>query len=308
MRVEVDKTTYGRHFPVTINPFISEPFIELNSSKADRIIRLVDNENEPVIGLVAGIREGMIRSPFSAPFGGFHFKKENIYSNEIDKFLALLKEYAFSSGINGIEVVTPPDIYHHTFNAKIINSMIRFGFRFTIPDITNWVDLRGFDGKFSQKNSREYFRQAERNGLRFKLTDDSVEMADVYNLIRENRARFGRPIYMTLDDILATGSIWPADFFKIESSTGSLVASAIFYRSHPEISYAVFWGDNEEGRPLRAMDFLVYNLYSFYKNLDYKYIDLGISTEAGTPNEGLLRFKESHEAVSALRFRLTMKF
>jgi hypothetical protein len=44
----------------------------------------------------------------------------------------------------------------------------------------------------------------------------------------------------------------------------------------------------------------------YYKNLGFKYIDLGISSESGIPNEGLMRFKESHEAVSSLRFRFRL--
>ena len=79
MLVEKDISTYRRYFPVDSNPFISERFIELNRDKVDRIIRLVDESGEPVIGLVAGIKDGILKSPFSAPFGGFHFRKDNIY-------------------------------------------------------------------------------------------------------------------------------------------------------------------------------------------------------------------------------------
>jgi hypothetical protein len=56
------------------------------------------------------------------------------------------------------------------------------------------------------------------------------------------------------------------------------------------------------------MDFLVLQLWSHYKALGYRYIDLGISTESGVPNEGLLRFKETHECVSSLRHTLTKQF
>lgn len=303
MLVETDISNYRRYFPVDSNPFISERFIEFNRDKVDRIVRLVDESGEPVIGLVAGIKDGVLKSPFSAPFGGFHFRKENIYISEIDRFLQLLSDYAASRFLNRIELITPPDIYHMTFNAKVVNSLIRQGYRFNFPDITNWIDLERFDGVFSQKNSREYFRQAERNNLAFCLAQNGRDREEIYKLICDNRAKFGRPVYMTLDDILSTGLIWPAEFFKVESAEKHIVASAIFYRSHDDICYAVFWGDNDEGRSLRAMDFLLLNLFAYYKEVGFRYIDLGISTENGMPNEGLLRFKESHEAFSSLRYR-----
>ena len=306
MLVETDISTYRRHFPVDSSPFISERFIELNRDKVDRIIRLVDESGEPVIGLVAGIKDGILKSPFSAPFGGFHFRKENIYISEIDRFLHLLSDYATSRFLKAIEIITPPDIYHQTFNAKIVNSLIRQGYQFIFPEITNWVNLERFDGLFSQKNSREYYRQAQRNNLVFSMAKNERDKERIYNLICENRSKFGRPVYMTLDNILSTGEIWPVEFFKVESEK-NIVASAIFYRNHHEICYAVYWGDNDEGRPLRAMDFLLLNLFTFYKEAGFRYMDLGISTENGIPNEGLLRFKESHEALSSIRYRFTLE-
>jgi hypothetical protein len=51
------------------------------------------------------------------------------------------------------------------------------------------------------------------------------------------------------------------------------------------------------------MDFLAYNLWFYYKDLGFKYIDAGVSTESGIPNEGLLRFKDTHNAISSLKYR-----
>jgi hypothetical protein len=303
MLIEVDAKTYNNIFPANPNPFVSELFIELNREKTSKVVRLIDESGEPVIGLIAGIKDEVIRSPFSAPFGGFHFKKENIYISEIDRFVSLLQSYAVSNQLKRIEITTPPDIYHSTFNAKVINSLIRCNYTFAVPEITNWVDLEQFKDSFSQRNSKEYYRQAIRNKLSFNLTKDNGDIRQIYDLVSANRARFGRPIYMTLKDIIDTEACWPVDFFKVNSSDGLIVASAIFYRNYPQICYAVFWGDNDNGRPLRAMDFLAFNLYAYYKGLGFKYIDLGISTESGSPNEGLLRFKESHEATSSLRYK-----
>jgi hypothetical protein len=134
-----------------------------------------------------------------------------------------------------------------------------------------------------------------------------MEKMEIYDLICKNRAKYGRPIYMTFKDIIDMNRLWPVDFFKVNSGDGSIVASAIFYRNHPDIGYAVFWGDNEAGRQLRAMDYLAFNLWTYYKDLGYKYLDLGISTEAGSPNEGLLRFKESHESTSSLRYKFVLQ-
>jgi hypothetical protein len=305
MLVEVEPKIYREIFLSDPHPFISEQFIELNKHKTGKVVRLIEDSEKASLGLVAGVKNGVIYSPFSAPFGGFHYRNEIVYISEIDRFIQQLKEYIASSGLKGIEITLPPDIYSMTFNAKTVNSLLREGFSPRTPDITNWVNLLSFKGEFSQKNSREYYRQSVRNGLAFSIAEDLHEKNAIYDLICENRAKFGRPIFMTFDDIMKTADLWPVDFFKVNARDGSLVSSAIFYRSRPDIGYAVFWGDNDNGRPLRAMDHLTFHLWNYYKELGYKYLDMGISTEYGSPNEGLLRYKEAHDSVSSPRFKFT---
>jgi hypothetical protein len=50
------------------------------------------------------------------------------------------------------------------------------------------------------------------------------------------------------------------------------------------------------------MDFLVVNLFSYYKTMGFDYIDLALSSKDGIPNEGLIRFKETHCCVSSIRY------
>ena len=126
-----------------------------------------------------------------------------------------------------------------------------------------------------------------------------------YELVKQSRARFNRPIYMDFNDIMNTGELWPVDFFGVTDNTGKLLSAMILYRFPNKIVYAVLSGDTEEGRPLRAVDFMFFNVFDHYKSEGFWFIDVGTSTESGMPNAGLLRFKEEREAVSSLRFSFT---
>ena len=302
MLIEVDPKYFKSKLPNDPHPFVSENFIKLNQNKVDRIVRLIEDSQKISFGLVAGIKDNMLLSPFSSPFGGFHFQHSYHYASDLDDFVVQLKDYTIRNNFQKIRITLPPDIYHQSFNTKTINSLLRMGFDQQLPDITNWVDLRYFKEIFSIKTSREYLNQATRNQLKFNVVNDEAGKQQVYDLVHNNRKMFGRPIHMTFNDILKTSELWPVDFFCVEDVEGNMAASAIFYLAHPSISFAVFWGDNEVGRPLRAMDFLSFNLWKHYKSLGFKYIDLGTSTEAGFPNNGLLRFKETHECFSSLRY------
>ncbi len=305
--LNVDAAAYQYYFSHDPNPFVSEKFISLNAHKVDRIVRLIPIADKVHIGLVAGIKDGVLKAPFSAPFAGFHCKGENIYTSVIESFLQDLIVYAQSENIKEMDITLAPDIYCPRSNAKIVNAMTRLGFHMQFPEIFNCVELLSFDKVYTHNASRTYYNQAVKKHLTFCDATTLLEKEAVFNIIVENRARMGRPIYMSFDDIMKTSSIFPTDFFQVLNADRAVVAGAIMYRAHEKIVYALFWGDAVEGRGDRAMDFLIFNLWDYYKSAGFTYIDLGISTEAGHPNEGLLRFKETHECTSSLRYTFQWK-
>lgn len=307
MLIEISAQDYKKHFCSDPHPFISEQFLELNSWKVDRLVRLIPDNNKSSLGLVAGIKDKTLLAPFSAPFGGFHYRSENIYMSEIEQFIEQLKEYAKIEGLKKIFLSLPPLIYQKSFNSKAVNALIRLGYEMLVPDITCWVDLSQYNGRFSYKMSRNNYNTAVRNNLTFHVLTNVEDKKTAYEIICQNRLQFSRNINMTFDEVMKTNELWPIDFFAIKNSEGKMVASAIFYQFPEKVAYGVFWGDNVIGRTLKSMDFLSFNLWSHYKSLDYQYIDTSSSTEFGIPNETLLRFKEIHECRSSLRFNFSLK-
>jgi hypothetical protein len=305
MLIEISPKQFKHLFPKDPHPFISEEFLILNKEKVDKIVRLVEDQPKVNIGLVAGIKDGIYNTSYSSPFGGFHYRRESIHVSTIEKFLEELIQYFKDNNIKKANLSLPPSLYQESFNAKMINAFIRLGFTMQLPEITCWIDLNNFKGKFSTKSSREFYNQAVRNELQFNILSDIDDKRAAYDLVKQSRARYNRPIYMDFNDILSTGKLWPVDFFSVTSSIGELLSAMILYRFPDKIVYAVLSGDTEAGRPLRAVDFMFFKIFEHYKSEGFWYIDVGTSTESGVPNSGLLRFKEEHEAVSSLRFSFT---
>jgi hypothetical protein len=302
MLINVTSQVFKDCFNSDPHPFLSDEYIELNKHKVDQVVRLIEEGGSNTIGLIGGIINKTLKSPFSAPFGGFHFNNSEVFIDEVMHFLTQIKEYVINNDLQQVEVTLPVDIYHQSINTKLVNSFIRNGYTMAIPEITNWIDLTLFDGIFKKREAMKNYRQAQGNKLTFQnVLDDKLKL-EAFDIIAANRKTFNRPIYMTFEDLLETGKVLPIDFFLVKDINEINIGSAIFYRGHPKIVYGTFWGDTALGRPLRTMDFLVMNLYMYYKRLGFKYIDLGISTVAGTPNAGLIRFKETHNCISSLRF------
>ena len=305
MLINITAKEYYNYFRTDLHPFLSKEFVELNQKKVDSLLMLVENIPDPAIGIIVGLKDGILHSPFSAPFGGFHIKNDFIKTSVICCFLEQLKEYIEVNRMKGIEIILPPDIYSSTVNSKTINCLINKSFKIKTVDITSWIDLEAFENRFRHQKSRQYLNLAIKNGLKFKLASKHEDKLYAYEIVKNNRTIMNRPIYMTFSDLENINTIWDVDYFIVTDKDDEKLASAIIYRAHKSIPYAVFWGDNEKGRAQKSMNFCVFCLWNYYKEKGYKYIDIGISTEKGIPNDGLLHFKESHEAISSLRYTFT---
>ncbi len=309
MLKEIEENEYFSLFSSTQNPFISKDFYLLNKHKVENVIFLILDEPKPSIGIAVGVSENKIVSPYSAPFGGIHFSHSNIYIEKIEEFAQALKEYFTEKNYNFFKCIFPPSIYGSSFNHKMINSMIRKGFNLETPELTNYIDLSKFNNRFSHKASREYYNQALRKNLTFTQVFEDESKSFIIDLIRENRERSDRTLKMNLLDFQKMEEIWEVNYFTVNDAEKQIVAGAIFYTfPDQKLVFTAIWGDSLEGRNVRAMDFLSFKSWSHYKENGFKYVDLGISTEDdGVPNQGLLRFKETHEAETELRHILTLK-
>lgn len=304
MLVEVSKKEYRRFFPTDGNPFISEAFIELNEKKQDRVIRLI-KEGDYSMGLLVGLKDGIMRSPFSAPFGGFHYRNEQLTYNLVYEFLSSLKKYALKEQLKEISITLPPEPYQVNMNAKLVNAFIRLGFKMETPDLNNVVNLKDFNGKWVKSEIAQNCRKAIKNGLVWSKTTDIDEMKEAYDVIHNNRTGLGRKIHMTLEDILDVKEVLPVDFFIIRDVDEICVGAAVLYRGHEKIVQGVFMGGDLERRNLGVIDYMYLKLYNYYKEMGFDYLDMGTSSLQGDPNMGLLRFKEIHESETSLRYTFT---
>lgn len=301
MLVEVSKDHYRKYFTTDSNPFVSDIFMNLVESKADKIVRLM-TEDDTSMGLIAGIKNNVIKSPFSAPFGGFHYTHEYISYNVIYNFISCLKEYVAKNKFESISITLPPDLYQKSMNAKLINAFIKSGFEMETPNIMNWINLSDFNGKWVKSSCGQNCRKAVKNGLYFEVAKDEKTIKDAYEVIYNNRKEQGRKIYMTLEDILKVNEVIPVDFLAVKDQDGRCMGSGVFYRGHEKIVQGIFLGDTMEKRNLGVMDLLLLNIFELYKQMNFKYLDLGLSSLGGEPNSGLIRFKEIHNCSTSLRY------
>lgn len=306
MLIDISEKKYRNYFPKDPNPFISDGFINLTKHKVDKVVRLVDSGKDVCIGLIAGIKDNTLLAPFSAPFGGFHYKYEAIFYDRIYDFLSKLKEYISTENIEKIKITLSPNVYNPCINAKLVNAFIRLGYNIDTPDIVSCIDLRYFDGEWVKSEVRQNCNRAIRNGLSFAHVADEASIKEAYDIISANRSGQNRNIHMSLQELLEVNKVISVDFFLVKNMMQENIGSGVFYRGHEKIIQGIFVGDLLASRKLGTMDFLFLNVFNYYKGKGFDYIDLGKSSSDGEPNVGLIRFKEIHNCVSTLGYTFTL--
>jgi hypothetical protein len=276
--------------------FASAAFNKLNESKAEKIFYLLFKDSKYRIGLIAGIRNEQLSSPFSAPFGGLTPLFDDIKLQSIEESVDCLITWAREKGITKIMITLPPPIYFESYLAKVVNVFYRKDFVTSQIELNYHYDLNKFSETYANsiwRNARKNLNQALANDLYFTHCSTVAQKEEAYQVIQHNRTVRGVPFRMSWDQVKATVHVIAADFFLVTQADGKSIAAAIVFRVAKKIVQVIYWGDLPEFSNLKTMNFLSFKIFEFYKNEGYRFIDIGYSTVDSIPNYGLCEFKES---------------
>lgn len=289
-RVSADE--YAALFPNPGHVFNSVAFNELNRHKCDDIHYLVfksEPEGKVRLGIVLGERSDCMRSPFSAPFGGFEAVDEQITDYYLEA-AALLGEYSDKP----VTITLPPTIYETPDGhlAKQQLALLTAGAVTEFTDFNYSLPLQGHRPEFN-KRSQCKLRKAMRQEYAIEQVSGIEGMKQVYDMIVLNHESLGYPVWMTFDDVVnTTGGIVKADFF-ILTIEGTPVAGALIYHATENIRQLIYWGDDPAQREKNGMLLLARHIIDHYTAEGATEYDLGPASKDGIPNRGLCFFKES---------------
>lgn len=290
---EVDCHEYKAVFPSCPHVYNTVDFTELNRHKVDAVHYLLCDGSHPKFGIVLGERNGVLLSPFSAPFGGFSYHR-NHYITGMEKAVSELKLYLNATNQTA-RITLPPLAYNMAEQSKWAAMMHTHGrlvgtdlnFSFTLSKVDNYW-------KVLQCNAANMLRRSMENDFELQVVSstDTAAVETAYNVILQNHAEHGYPLRMTLDEVLNTIRIIPAHFFLL-TLHGEPVAAAQVFDVTPQVAQVINWGHLKEYSPLRPMNLLAYRLFEFYRRQGHTMLDIGPCRADGELNIGLCYFKES---------------
>lgn len=292
--LEVDSKYYSEIFIETEHVFNSAAFNAVNEYKCEQVYYLIFKDTKIRLGIIFGLRNHTLVSPFSAPFGGFEATTDDVRLQQIDDALTVLIEWAKNKNVEGIRIVQPSFFYDPNFLNKTYNCLYRAGFESANIELNYHFSTEKLDNTYQKSiwyNANKNLKRALKADLLFeKLTTENAKQA--YDIIAQNRQERGFPLRMTWEQVQETLTVMKADFFVVKHQQTATGAAVVFHVSKV-IVQVIYWGDLPQYSEYKTMNFLSFNLFQYYKQQGIAIIDIGPSTENSIPNHGLCEFKES---------------
>lgn len=198
-----------------------------------------------------------------------------------------------------IEITLPISIYP----TMEVDWMLEYGFKKKFSDTSHYVDLIGFSE--SQLHNME-LRKLRSSSFDMELLQLSkVEM--IHSFIAQCRQSQDLEINTSLESLIAQITAFPESYlFYVAKSKGQLAAVCIITLPVDNIAYYFLPATHPEFKSDSPMVSLMVYMYHHLKEKGIKYLDLGISSIEGAPQESLILFKEHMGGVRTNRHTLTI--
>jgi hypothetical protein len=269
---------------------------------ARRQLDHVDAAGRLVGSVVGGLAGSTFTLGFSAPFGGPDLAREYEPADAVAAVVRTGLEGAAAAGAMRVEARLKPPHYGEV-EASVAFTLLTAGATVAEANVNYFIDLDadgGYDGWRTglRKQARRAVTLGEGLGVETSVVpnDDEATWAEAYRVLEQNRVSKGRPMRLSLDYVRSVRDAFPACVRMVVVRHGAQVcAAALLYRVLPGRDVVQYWGDAHD-LEASPMGVLVDAVVEHVAATGGRTIDIGISTDHGAPNLGLMQFKRSFGA------------
>lgn len=291
----------------------TEGFYDLNPDAIGRRVQIDHHapDGRLIGSFVAARVDDRLVSGFSAPFGGVDFVRADEVPKQVVDLARAVFERASAEGVARIEIRMKP-AHHGPAEPHLLFALLTVGAVVELADLNFFLDVGdpavGQPGGWLQPRAKKAARRAADLGWRVELLDpaDEDRWAGAYTVLERNRAEKGRPMRLSLDYVRRLRDRFGPliRMHVVRDDEGSTIAAALLYRTTEGHDVVQYWGDAPAEHPVSPMPLLAHGVFIAAREAGARYVDLGISTDDGQPNHGLIQFKRSVGARTEVRLEL----
>jgi hypothetical protein len=301
------------NYAVLVNEFLPTPwthlfntpqFFEIHRTPHACYLQLVEQSSREVLSTIhfAEHSPGIFRSPRLGTFGSFDFKElprvelVELFADETERILR-------ERGATHITIVSPPFAHLPELSHLVYLVLHNRGYLATPHSLNQSIrlDERPFSARVDADGRRRLIRARE-SGLEARRLSSPAELSAAYELILDNTRRKGYDLSMTWERVREMLETFGERIYGFGVSRGTEQAAAsITIRVSPEVVYIFYWGDAAGFSGVSPIVLLAETIYDHARAEGARWLDIGTSTNEGSPNYGLIHFKRNLGCEASLK-------
>jgi hypothetical protein len=240
-------------------------------------------------------------SPCRGTFGSIEMHPQ-LPVQHLDYFIQFIDAFAVKQGIRQVEIKSYPFCYDQQVSTLITASLLRQQYRILHTDLNYHLPVTAgaFKDLIHPSEKRRLQKSIAKGFVFGEEKDPDLEL--IYQMIVQGRTRKGYPVSMNFTDFRQLFMDFPG-IYKIFSVKDQSVIAAVTVavQINSQILYYFLPAHDPVYNTYSPMVLLIKGLYDYCQQAGFTLLDLGISTDKGVPNYGLMRFKQNLGALSSLK-------
>lgn len=219
---------------------------------------------------------------------------------EIRKFIISSLEGLNSLGVRKIIIKNSPSFLQEY---NIENILMNCGFAISSEEVNHHLEL-GIEDYYASIHEMQKRKITKCLQSRFRFQNESSDrLGEIYEFIQYCRNQQGLEINVSLDYLKEAFSSLSSNYklFTIRDKENAILAATVIVKVNESVVYNFLPAFDRNYKNHSPLAFLTYELYNHFSNKGFSYMDLGISSINGNPQEGLVKFKERMGAVFTKR-------
>jgi len=260
-----------------------------------------ERQQESLIVLHLFVSDAQAVSPWRATFGGIDTHSETT-PELLDLFLHQLDLFLITQSITLVSLTQPPFAYDYCSARYVTAALLRNGYNPAIAETNYHIPVTAalLETRL-HPSERRRLRKCHQARIVFR-EETKPNLSHMYAFIRQARLRKG--FRMSLDEASFVRLF--ADMPKVyriftARQDDQIAALTVTVRINADILYNFYPADHPAFLNLSPTVLLTSELYAVAQREGYTMLDLGIATEQGQPNQGLMRFKSHLGGIPSLR-------
>ncbi len=240
-------------------------------------------------------------SPCRATFGSVECTAA-VTAEALDLLLQQASSFASSRSLTSIRVISYPFCYDYEGSTWITAAFLRNGFSIQYADENYHIPVIEEKWELSlHPSARRRLEKCLAAGFTFGPESASYA-GKAWHFINTCRKRRGFPITLDQDSFIRLLEGFPGVYQLFTVKDGANTAAlTVTVRINEHILYNFYPADAEGYQTYSPSILLTKELYEYAGRQGFKLLDLGIATDQGRPNHGLIRFKRNLGALPSLK-------